>query len=145
MKTFNFAKARFLLPRMAAVAFGAILLGACNVSGFTDDNIAEGMRCSPAASHNECASGLVCTTASAADGTAFPGQSAGPVIPFCPENYCCSVDNNGNINSTNPNCQPGCAGGAAVECTASGSTTSPACACANAADPTTDPACQPPH
>lgn len=71
------------------------------------ENVSEGQRCNPLASHNDCASGLVCT-----------GQGSSPSIPFCPENYCCSVDGNGNINSTDPNCQPGCNGGAMSICNA---------------------------
>jgi hypothetical protein len=71
------------------------------------ENVSEGDRCNPLASSNTCASGLVCT-----------GQGSSPSIPFCPENYCCSVDGSGNLNSSNPNCQPGCNGGAAAICTA---------------------------
>ncbi len=77
------------------------------ISGFNDENVPEGDRCDPLTSHNECSSGLVCT-----------GQGPSPAIPYCPENYCCSVDSNGNLNSTNPNCQPGCYGGAAAICNA---------------------------
>jgi hypothetical protein len=77
------------------------------IGGFTDDNVPEGDRCNPLDSHNECASGLVCT-----------GQGPAPAVPYCPENYCCSVDSTGNLNSTNANCQPGCNGGAAAICNA---------------------------
>ncbi len=79
----------------------------CLEGGFTDNNVSEGNRCNPLDSHNECASGLVCT-----------GQGSSPAVPFCPENYCCSVDSNGNLDSSNAFCQPGCAGGAASICTA---------------------------
>jgi hypothetical protein len=121
MITFRFRKTSFrsghgllLAGTLAAATFVAV---ACNEGGFTDDNVPEGDRCNPLASHNECSSGLVCTQASKPDGTGF-GQGSGPILPFCPENYCCSVDSMGNINSSNPNCQPGCNGGAAAICTA---------------------------
>jgi len=97
----------------AALAIGGVLLAlffamatGC-IGGFSDENVSEGNRCNPLDSHNECASGLVCT-----------GQGPSPAVPYCPENYCCSVDSNGNLNSTNPNCQPGCNGGAASICNA---------------------------
>ena len=47
------------------------------------------------------------------------------VLAFCPENYCCPVDSNGNLTgaSTNPFCQPGCSGGAAAICAAEGNNT----------------------
>jgi hypothetical protein len=96
-----------------ALAMGGVLLAllfamatGC-IGGFNDENVPEGDRCNPLDSHNECASGLVCT-----------GQGPSPAVPYCPENYCCSVDSNGNLNSTNPNCQPGCNGGAAAICAA---------------------------
>lgn len=79
----------------------------CLQGGFTDSNVSEGNRCNPLDSHNECATGLVCT-----------GQGSSPAVPFCPENYCCAVDSKGNLDSTNAFCQPGCAGGAASICTA---------------------------
>jgi hypothetical protein len=77
------------------------------MGGFNNENLSEGDRCNPLDSHNECSSGMVCT-----------GQGSSPTLPSCPENYCCSVDSNGNIKSTNPNCQPGCNGGAASICAA---------------------------
>ena len=101
-----------MLPRTCAV-FGALFAifsaggAGCFTGGFGDTNLSEGTRCNPIDSHNECGSGLVCT-----------GQQSSPAVPFCPENYCCSVDGNGNINSKDPNCQPGCNGGAAASCTA---------------------------
>ena len=84
-----------------------LFAGAGCMGGFTNGNLSEGDRCNPLDSHNECSAGMVCT-----------GQGSAPMIPFCPENYCCSVDSNGNINSTNPNCQPGCNGGADSICAA---------------------------
>jgi hypothetical protein len=78
------------------------------VGGFFNENLSEGDRCNPLDSHNECSSGLVCT-----------GQGSSPTIPFCPENYCCPMDSNGNISSTNAFCQPGCNGGADAICRAS--------------------------
>jgi hypothetical protein len=129
MITFRFTKKSFrsghALGVAGALAAATFVVVACNEGGFTDDNVPEGDRCNPLASHNECSSGLVCTQATKPDGTGF-GQGSGPIIPFCPENYCCSVDSNGNINSSNPNCQPGCNGGAAAICT--GAAGSAACA-----------------
>jgi hypothetical protein len=108
MKTSKFEKGIPMLLRVR-VRFGLLLtvlaLGAVACIG--QENVSEGDRCNPLASSNTCASGLVCT-----------GQGSSPSVPFCPENYCCSVDANGNINSTNPNCLPGCNGGAASICTA---------------------------
>jgi hypothetical protein len=121
MITFRFRKTSFrsghALLVAGTLAAATFVVVACNEGGFTDDNVPEGDRCNPLASHNECSSGLVCTQASKPDGTGF-GQGSGPIIPFCPENYCCSVDSMGNINSSNPSCQPGCNGGAAAICTA---------------------------
>ncbi len=40
---------------------------------------------------------------------------------YCPENYCCPVDSKGNLMASgDPNCQPGCNGGAQSICTATG-------------------------
>jgi hypothetical protein len=111
MKTSMFEKGIPMLPRacllvglLSAVAYFA---GAGCIGGFSNDNLSEGDRCNPLDSHNECAGGLICT-----------GQGPAPTIPFCAENYCCPVDSNGNITSTNSNCQPGCNGGAAAICAA---------------------------
>jgi hypothetical protein len=111
MKTSMFEKGIPMVPR-ACVVFGLLFAGllvaaAGCIGGFTNDNLSEGDRCNPLDSHNECGSGLVCT-----------GQASSPAIPSCPENYCCSVNGNGTINSTHPNCQPGCNGGAASICAA---------------------------
>jgi hypothetical protein len=54
------------------------------------DQGAEGDRCNPSLSHDECGNGLACT------------QPAN-----CPENYCCPTS--GPISSQS--CQPGCQGG----------------------------------
>jgi hypothetical protein len=149
MKTIKFSAYGLLVANLATALCGALSLAACNVSGFTDENVAEGLRCNPYASHNECGSGLQCTLASDLNGMPIAAQtsaaSVGPLLAFCPENYCCAVDSNGNINSTNPNCQPGCNGGAAAICLAAGSgATVPACICAAVTDDTaTDPACNP--
>jgi hypothetical protein len=121
MKTSMFVKGTAMLAR-ACILVGA-LFAVLSVAGggcgpFADSNTPEGDRCNPLDSHNECSSGAVCT-----------GQGSSPTIPFCPENYCCSVDSNGNINSGNVNCQPGCNGGAASICKA----TSDPGACAFAA------------
>jgi len=76
-----------------------------------DEQGAEGDRCNPYDSHNDCSSGLVCAGSSM--------TPAAAIIPFCPEDYCCPVDENGNVTGTSPFCQPGCNGGAAAICTAS--------------------------
>jgi hypothetical protein len=103
-----------MLPRAslsASVLFVALSLAACGFTGgLSQDNLDEGTRCNPYDIHNECSSGMVCAGAS-------PSTTS---IPFCPENYCCSVDSNGVINSSNPNCKPGCNGGAMAICTATG-------------------------
>jgi hypothetical protein len=109
MKTSIFEKENPMFVR-AFVVLGTFLAvvslaGEACIGGVSNTDISEGDRCNPSDSHNDCASGLVCT-----------GQGGSPTIPFCPENYCCSVDGNGNINSTVPNCQPGCNGGAASIC-----------------------------
>lgn len=86
--------------RILAVAFVLALAPGCDEQG------AEGDRCNPYLSHNDCNSGLVCS-----------GHApASAIIPFCQENYCCPVDSNGNPTGSNPNCQPGCNGSAAVLC-----------------------------
>jgi hypothetical protein len=73
---------------LLAIFAGLALLGAgCQQS-------AEGDRCNPALSHNDCNAGLVCT-----------------IPTYCVENYCCPVS--GPI--TSPFCQPGCNGGAAAD------------------------------
>ncbi len=111
MKTSTFEKGTPMLARASTLvgALLAVLLfaGAGCLGGVSETNVSEGDRCNPLDSHNECGSGLVCT-----------GQASSPTLPFCPENYCCSVDSSGNINSTNINCQPGCNGGAASICKA---------------------------
>jgi hypothetical protein len=71
---------------------GALVLAACSTG-------AEGDRCNPDLSHDECNSGLSCQQ---------------PVN--CPENYCCPVSG----PASNPYCQPGCNGGQAAICAAGG-------------------------
>ena len=111
MKTSMFEKGTPMLSRactLVGALFAALsFAGAGCQGGLSDTGVSEGNRCNPLDSHNECASGLVCT-----------GQGSSPAVPFCAENYCCSVDGNGNINSTNAYCQPGCAGGAVSICKA---------------------------
>lgn len=88
MRTTVFAKC---LCGLAASLVLAVL--ACNQG-------AEGDRCNPVSAadgHDECGSGLKCTTP-----------------PQCPESYCCPS----NGTSSNPFCQPGCNGGAASACAA---------------------------
>ena len=129
MKTSTFEKGNPMVSR-ASVLAGVLLaalsfIGASCDGGLTDDNLSEGTRCNPYASHNECGSGLVC----AGYPPTVPGNGySGIAIPFCPENYCCSVDSNGNLNSTNIWCQPGCNGGAVVQCNANMSMFPDACA-----------------
>jgi hypothetical protein len=87
----------------------AVVLGALAVIGGCDYNEgAEGDRCNPLLTSNECNSGLVCSGYPIGQSTAYP-------IAFCPENYCCPPDLS---QSTNPYCQPGCNGGAASICSA---------------------------
>ncbi|HXX67448.1 MAG TPA: hypothetical protein VEK07_09720 [Polyangiaceae bacterium] len=91
------------------------LTGCGFIGGFSDENTPEGDRCNPYTSHNPCKQGAVCA--------GYPPSSPDQfqpyvLIPFCPENYCCSVDDSLTITSTNPNCQPGCNGGAAAMCAA---------------------------
>jgi hypothetical protein len=88
MRTTVFAKC---LSGLAASLVLAVL--ACNQGS-------EGDRCNPitaANGHDECGSGLQCTTPT-----------------NCPESYCCPSDG----KSSNPFCQPGCNGGAASACAA---------------------------
>jgi hypothetical protein len=138
-----------LASMSALVAVGLVafaLAPAGCTGGWAYGDLSEGDRCDPYNSHNECGSGLQCTVSSwqvanqgtlANTGTVVPSLAAGAgagvnsagtfnVIPFCPENYCCPVDSNGNLStSTNPNCQAGCNGGAASICTTLGDTTAP--------------------
>jgi hypothetical protein len=128
----------------AALAALALAPTAC-IGGWDYGNVPEGDRCNPYDSHNECGSGLQCTVSSwqvanqgvlAPQGniTPFLGAGAGTnnmgaydVLEFCPENYCCPVDSDGNLTGTssNANCQIGCNGGAASICTAVGNATAP--------------------
>jgi len=85
MKAFVSVRLGALVAMSAALA----VLSACNQG-------AEGDRCNPDLSHDECNSGLTCQQ---------PAQ--------CPENYCCPA----NGTSSDPNCQPGCTpGGVAALC-----------------------------
>jgi hypothetical protein len=98
----------------ASILFAVLSLAGCGFEGgLSSDNLDEGTRCNPYDSHNECSNGAVCAGAA----------PSSVLIQFCPENYCCSVDSNNNITSSNPNCQPGCNGGAASICTATGDPT----------------------
>jgi hypothetical protein len=87
-------KPLFLSP-IALVLIGAGLTA--SIPGCDVGN--EGDRCNPNLSHDECSSGLACQQ---------------PVD--CPESYCCPAVG----NSSNPFCQPGCAGGQASVCAAGG-------------------------
>jgi hypothetical protein len=125
---------------LVTVGLVALAVAAAGCTGGWDySNVSEGNRCNPYDSHNECGSGLACTVSSwqvanqgalTAQGNfaLFLGAGAGTnasgaydVLEFCPENYCCPVDSNGNLTtSTNANCQTGCNGGAQALCTANG-------------------------
>ncbi len=86
---------------MALIVAGALLLAP---NGCLQGR--EGDRCNPslAPGEDECGGGLSCQ------------QPAD-----CPESYCCPVMG----SSTNPFCQPGCAGGQASLCDAGGSADCP--------------------
>jgi hypothetical protein len=118
MKTSTFEKGIPMLPRvgvyLAAVLGALVIATGCNQSS-------EGDRCNPLRTSDECGGGLVCS------GNPVGIAAANP-IEFCPENYCCPP--NGGASS-NPNCQPGCNGGAAAICATSPTTQDAACALAN--------------
>ena len=78
----------------ARVAIGLTAL-ALGVVAVACEQGAEGDRCNPDLSHNECNAGLVCTQ---------PEN--------CPESYSCPA----NGSSADPFCQPGCNGGLAAIC-----------------------------
>jgi len=104
-----------VLPLVALLNFA----GCGFIGGFSDENTPEGDRCNPYTSHNPCKQGAVC----AGYPPSTPDQFQPFVlIPFCPEDYCCSAttsaDGTLTITSANPNCQPGCNGGAAAMCAA---------------------------
>ena len=85
-----------LLSRITSAVFA--LVGAAALATGCNQG-AEGDRCNPDLSHDECGAGLHCTQ---------------PVD--CPETYCCPTSGNSN----NQYCQPGCAGGQASICAAGG-------------------------
>jgi hypothetical protein len=128
MKTSTFEKGIPMLPRLGLCL--AALLGALAVAGGCGiySQGAEGDRCNPLRSSDECNSGLHCS--------GYPiGISASYPITYCPENYCCPAT---VTASDNPYCQAGCNGGAAAICAADDGDAA-ACAfascAANAADP----------
>lgn len=51
----------------------------------------DGERCNPLRATSDCDPGLSCVY---------------PTAPNCGVSYCCTVDANGNVTDTNPNCQP---------------------------------------
>ncbi len=125
------------LAAASSVTFAMAMAGC--TGGWDYSGVPEGDRCNPYDSHNECASGLQCTVSAwqvaNQAGTSNLGtpelalqQGAGTdsagnynVLAFCPENYCCPVDSNGDLTgSGNANCQPGCNGGAQAICAANG-------------------------
>jgi len=118
---------------LSRLGFGlAVSLGALASYAGCYAESAEGDRCNPLRSSDECNSGLHCSGNPIGISIAYP-------IPYCPENYCCPDP---ITASDNPYCQPGCNGGAAAICAAS-STDTEACeyaAClADASDPSTCP------
>jgi hypothetical protein len=107
--------ARIGTALVALAATSAVTVAACNQGG-------EGNRCNPDLSqgHDECGGGLVCNAN----------------IPLCPEAYCCPPAADGGLgSSSNPNCQTGCAGGAASICNAGQTGSAEACAFACKNDP----------
>jgi hypothetical protein len=86
-------------PLLSRIGSALIVLVSATALATGCNQGAEGDRCNPALSHDECGSGLQCTQ---------------PVD--CPENYCCPASG----TSSNPYCQPGCAGGQASACAAGG-------------------------
>lgn len=94
MRTLDYV--RMTLGLAAAVAVVAAV--GCSQGG-------EGDRCVIALNangHDECGGGTTCTA-----------------VPYCPETYCCPLNADGTLAANgNPNCQPGCAGGAASICNA---------------------------
>jgi len=141
MPSLNLAR----IGALVAVGSVAFALGPAGcIGGWTYSNVPEGDRCNPYDSHGECASGLACTVSSwqvanqggtsslgtpelaLAAGAGVNSAGAYNVLEFCPENYCCPVDGNGNLTtSSNANCQLGCNGGAAAICSAQGNSTAP--------------------
>jgi len=134
MKTSMFEKGIPTVLRVCVlsllVSAGLAGVGCGFAGGLSDDNLDEGTRCNPYASHNECSSGLVCAgyPPTIVAGAIPPANWTGAVIPFCPENYCCSSSDGVTINSSNVWCQPGCNGGALSMCNANVSLYADACA-----------------
>jgi hypothetical protein len=98
---------------VALLGVGALVMVACSQAS-------EGDRCNPDlnSGNPECNGGLTCTPAGA----------------LCPESYCCpTLADGGLAPSSNPNCQPGCNGGAASICNAVKDAGDPSCvwACQN--------------
>jgi hypothetical protein len=141
MSSLNLAR----IGSLVAVASVAFALGPAGCDGgFNYSGLSEGIRCNPYDSHNDCSTGFQCTVSSwqvaNQGGISYQGtpelalqtgagiDNAGnyKVLQFCPENYCCPVDGNGDLSaSSNPNCQPGCNGGAQSICNSIGNATAP--------------------
>jgi hypothetical protein len=121
-----------MVPRLGLCL--AVLVEALAVAGGCGiySEGAEGDRCDPLRSSDECNSGLHCS------GNPI-GISASYPIAFCPENYCCPA---AVTASDNAYCQPGCNGGAAAICVAD-PTNAAACefssCAADAAEPSSCP------
>jgi hypothetical protein len=118
MKLSTSSKRTSLLTRVGGAVVA--LAAAIAVAGSGCDTGAEGERCNPLLSHDECGAGLQCLGA---------GALSGVQIPDCPEAYCCPPPTNTSpytTTSTNPYCQAGCNGGLAAICNAN-PTASPDC------------------
>jgi hypothetical protein len=141
MPSLNLARIGALVAA-GSVAF-ALAAAGCT-GGWDYSDVPEGDRCNPYDSHNECGSGLQCTVSSwqvanqsGTSNLGTPNLALAPgagtdnagnydVLEFCPENYCCPVDGNGDLaTSGNANCQPGCNGGAQSICNSIGNSTMP--------------------
>jgi hypothetical protein len=80
---------------LASLVVALFCAGGCSTG-------AQGDRCNPSLSHDECGAGLACQR---------------PVD--CPENYCCPPPGSGTA-ITSDFCKPGCNGGQASICAAGG-------------------------
>jgi hypothetical protein len=72
---------------MKSILVLVVLLAACGTQG-------HGERCNPMRATSDCDPGFSCV---------FPTKPHGSP---CGVSFCCTVDANGNITDSNPNCQP---------------------------------------
>jgi hypothetical protein len=112
---------------------------ACVLAAFTlwlgCDNTAEGDRCNPDLSHDECSNGptIQCVQVNAL-GSPLPDGGAAPCNG---EAYCCAVDSTGLPTSSAANCQALRA--CAIALTGSGTPTTPDAGALDAGSPETAP------